>query len=112
MTTTSTPHAPAGPAMKAFALDALGTPPALRDDLAAPTPGAREVLVRVRASHQPTTHDGAWAELIAVPWTTRSRASPPAWISRPPAPAGERPGRANVMALPTSFARPIKSEWV
>ena len=36
--------------MKAITLDELGTPPALRDDLEAPTPAAGEVLVRVRAS--------------------------------------------------------------
>jgi len=36
--------------MKSIALDALGAPPALRDDLPAPRPGAGEVLVRVRAS--------------------------------------------------------------
>ena len=36
--------------MKAVTLDAFGTPPALRDDLPTPTPGANEVLVRVRAS--------------------------------------------------------------
>jgi NADPH2:quinone reductase len=36
--------------MKAVTLDALGTPPALREDLPAPTPAANEVLVRVRAS--------------------------------------------------------------
>ena len=36
--------------MKAVTLDAFGTPPATRDDLPAPTPGANEVLVRVHAS--------------------------------------------------------------
>jgi NADPH:quinone reductase-like Zn-dependent oxidoreductase len=36
--------------MRAVALDALGTPPALREDLPAPTPAASEVLVRVHAS--------------------------------------------------------------
>src|SRR5215207_4579727 len=36
--------------MKAIALDALGAPPALREDLPAPRPAAGEVLVRVRAS--------------------------------------------------------------
>ncbi|MEA2271004.1 MAG: NADPH:quinone reductase [Solirubrobacteraceae bacterium] len=36
--------------MKAFTLDALGTPPAARADLAAPTPAPGEVLVRVHAS--------------------------------------------------------------
>jgi NADPH:quinone reductase-like Zn-dependent oxidoreductase len=36
--------------MKAFTLDALGTPPALRDDLPEPAPGVGEVLVRVQAS--------------------------------------------------------------
>jgi NADPH:quinone reductase len=36
--------------MKAVTLDALGTPPALSEDLPAPTPAANEVLVRVRAS--------------------------------------------------------------
>jgi NADPH:quinone reductase-like Zn-dependent oxidoreductase len=34
--------------MKAFTLDALGTPPALRDDPPAPTIAANEVLVRVQ----------------------------------------------------------------
>src|SRR5215211_93387 len=36
--------------MKAVTLDAFDTPPALRDDLPAPTPAPTEVLVRVRAS--------------------------------------------------------------
>jgi NADPH:quinone reductase len=36
--------------MKAVTLDAFDTPPALRDDLPAPTPAPNEVLVRVRAS--------------------------------------------------------------
>src|SRR3954452_22615076 len=36
--------------MKAITLKEAGTAPALRDDLPAPTPGPREVLVRVQAS--------------------------------------------------------------
>src|SRR5215211_1118718 len=36
--------------MNAITLDEAGTSPALRDDLPAPTPGPREVLVRVQAS--------------------------------------------------------------
>jgi NADPH2:quinone reductase len=36
--------------MKAVTLDAFDTPPALRDDLPAPTPAPNEVLVRVHAS--------------------------------------------------------------
>jgi len=36
--------------MKAVTVNALGSPPALRDDLPAPTPEANEVLVRVHAS--------------------------------------------------------------
>jgi hypothetical protein len=36
--------------MKAITLTEFGAPPALRDDLPAPTPGAGEVLVRVYAS--------------------------------------------------------------
>ena len=36
--------------MKAITLDVLGTPPALRDDLPEPAPGAGELLVRVQAS--------------------------------------------------------------
>jgi NADPH:quinone reductase-like Zn-dependent oxidoreductase len=36
--------------MKAVVVNELGTPPAVRDDLTAPTPGADQVLVRVRAS--------------------------------------------------------------
>jgi NADPH:quinone reductase-like Zn-dependent oxidoreductase len=36
--------------MKAITLDELGTQPALRADLPAPTPGPGEVLIRVRAS--------------------------------------------------------------
>ena len=37
-------------AMKAFTLDGFDTQPALRDDLPQPTPGERELLVRVGAS--------------------------------------------------------------
>src|SRR3954469_16257345 len=36
--------------MKAITLNEAGTPPAVRDDVPAPTPGPREVLVRVQAS--------------------------------------------------------------
>jgi NADPH:quinone reductase len=36
--------------MKAVVVNELGAPPVVRDDLAAPTPGADQVLVRVRAS--------------------------------------------------------------
>ena len=36
--------------MKALTLDALGDPPALRDDLPVPTPGANRLVVRVQAS--------------------------------------------------------------
>ena len=36
--------------MKAIALSEAGTPPAVRDDVPAPTPGPGEVLVRVQAS--------------------------------------------------------------
>jgi NADPH2:quinone reductase len=36
--------------MRAFALDSLDAPPALRDDLPAPAPGDGELLVRVHAS--------------------------------------------------------------
>jgi NADPH:quinone reductase-like Zn-dependent oxidoreductase len=36
--------------MRGFALGDLGTPPTLRDDLAAPTPGDGDALVRVQAS--------------------------------------------------------------
>src|SRR5437762_11413148 len=36
--------------MKAVTLDAFDTPPALRDDLPAPTPASNDVLVRVRSS--------------------------------------------------------------
>jgi NADPH:quinone reductase len=36
--------------MKAVTVDEIGAPPAARDDLPAPTPGPREVLVRVQAS--------------------------------------------------------------
>src|SRR5215211_5157755 len=36
--------------MRAVTLDAFDTPPALRDDLPAPTPAPTEVLLRVRAS--------------------------------------------------------------
>jgi NADPH:quinone reductase len=36
--------------MKAVVVNELGTPPMVRDDLAAPTPGADQLLVRVRAS--------------------------------------------------------------
>jgi NADPH:quinone reductase len=36
--------------MKAVVVNELGTPPMVRDDLAPPTPGADQLLVRVRAS--------------------------------------------------------------
>lgn len=50
--------------MKAVTLDAFDTPPALRDDLAAPTPAPNEVLVRVRASSVNPADNGIAAGML------------------------------------------------
>jgi len=50
--------------MRAVALDAFDTPPALRDDLPAPTPAPNEVLVRVRASSVNPADNGIAAGML------------------------------------------------
>src|SRR5215207_7185801 len=50
--------------MKAVTLDTFGTPPRLRDDLPAPTPGPTEVLVRVRASSVNPADNGIAAGML------------------------------------------------
>jgi NADPH:quinone reductase-like Zn-dependent oxidoreductase len=50
--------------MKAVTLNAFDTPPALRDDLAAPTPAPNEVLVRVRASSVNPADNGIAAGML------------------------------------------------
>jgi NADPH2:quinone reductase len=50
--------------MKAVTLDAFDTPPALRDDLPAPTPAPNEVLVRVRASSVNPADNGIAAGML------------------------------------------------
>src|SRR5215211_1666645 len=50
--------------MRAVTLDAFDTPPALRDDLAAPTPAPNEVLVRVRASSVNPADNGIAAGML------------------------------------------------
>jgi NADPH:quinone reductase len=50
--------------MKAVTLNAFDTPPALRDDLPAPTPAPTEVLVRVRASSVNPADNGIAAGML------------------------------------------------
>ena len=50
--------------MKAVTLETFDTPPALRDDLPAPTPAANEVLVRVRASSVNPADSGIAAGML------------------------------------------------
>src|SRR5829696_9083663 len=50
--------------MKAVTLDAFDTPPALRDDLPAPTPAPNEVLVRVHASALNPADNGIAAGML------------------------------------------------
>jgi NADPH:quinone reductase len=50
--------------MKAVTLDAFDTPPALRDDLPAPTPAPAEVLVRVKASSVNPADNGIAAGML------------------------------------------------
>src|SRR5215207_4813832 len=50
--------------MKAITLNAFDTAPALRDDLAAPTPAPNEVLVRVRASSVNPADNGIAAGML------------------------------------------------
>jgi NADPH:quinone reductase len=50
--------------MKAVTLDAFDTPPALRDDLPAPTPAPNEVLVRVHASSVNPADNGIAAGML------------------------------------------------
>src|SRR3954451_13087413 len=51
--------------MKAITLNEAGTPPAARDDLPAPTPGSREVLVRVQASSANPVDNSIAAGMLA-----------------------------------------------
>jgi NADPH:quinone reductase-like Zn-dependent oxidoreductase len=51
--------------MKAFTLDAITTPPALRHDLPEPTPAGNEVLVRVQASSVNPVDGGIAAGMLA-----------------------------------------------
>ena len=51
--------------MKAITLNEAGAPPAARDDLPTPTPGPREVLVRVRASSANPADNSIAAGLLA-----------------------------------------------
>jgi NADPH2:quinone reductase len=50
--------------MKAIILDELGTAPTVRDDLPTPTPGPREVLVRVQASSVNPVDDAIAAGML------------------------------------------------
>ena len=72
--------------MKAVTLDAFDTPPALRDDLPAPTPAADEVLVRVHASSVNPADNSIAAGMLKGWSSTRSpspsAATTPAWSSR------------------------------
>jgi NADPH:quinone reductase len=51
--------------MKAITVDETGAPPAARDDLPAPSPGPREVLVRVQASSVNPVDDSIAAGMLA-----------------------------------------------
>jgi NADPH:quinone reductase-like Zn-dependent oxidoreductase len=51
--------------MKAITLNEAGTPPAARDDLPTPSPGPREVLVRVQASSANPVDNSIAAGLLA-----------------------------------------------
>src|SRR3954454_18189564 len=50
--------------MRAITVDSANTPPALRDDLPAPTPAATEVLVRVHASSVNPVDNGIAAGML------------------------------------------------
>ncbi len=72
--------------MKAVTLDAFDTPPALRDDLPAPTPAPAEVLVRVRASSVNPADNSIAAGMLqqmGIEYeASPSAATTPAWSSR------------------------------
>jgi len=51
--------------MKAITLSEAGAPPAVRNDLPAPTPGPREVLVRVQASSANPVDNSIAAGMLA-----------------------------------------------
>jgi NADPH:quinone reductase len=51
--------------MKAITLNEAGTPPAARDDLPTPTPGPREVLIRVQASSANPVDNSIAAGMLA-----------------------------------------------
>src|SRR3954470_13754109 len=51
--------------MKATTLNEAATPPVLRDDLPAPAPGPREVLVRVQASSANPVDNSIAAGMLA-----------------------------------------------
>src|SRR3954470_12382713 len=61
----SHPNRKENPNMKAITLDEAGTPPALRDDVPAPTPGPGEVLVRVQASSANPVDNSIAAGMLA-----------------------------------------------
>ena len=72
--------------MTAVTLDSLATPPALREDLPAPTPAGDEVLVRVQASSaNPVDNSiaaGMLKDMVEHEFPVTSAATTPAWSSR------------------------------
>ena len=59
------PNRKENPNMKAITLSEAGTPPAVRDDVPAPTPGPGEVLVRVQASSANPVDNSIAAGMLA-----------------------------------------------
>src|SRR3954462_15092257 len=62
---TPPPDRKENPNMKAVMLREAGTPPAVRDDVPAPTPGPGEVLVRVQASSANPVDNSIAAGMLA-----------------------------------------------